>query len=66
MRISGIFALGGGYDYGYSGSRKKGHYPYGGYYGYGYRGDYSRYDGPYGTLRYEGERRAILCGSRFL
>ncbi len=71
MRISGIFALGGGCDYGCHDSRKgyyKDYYPYGGYYGDGYRGYYNGYNGPpyyYGKYYHSGPHPACLFGSRF-
>jgi hypothetical protein len=71
MRISGIFALGGGYDYGCYDSHNgdyKDYYHYGGYYGGGYTGHYSGYNGPpyyYGTLHYYREYPAHLCGSSY-
>ena len=62
MRISGIFALGGGYDYGCYASRN-------GYYKdyYLFRPGYPVNSSPYyyGTLHYYREYPARLCGSRF-
>ncbi|MGH3754986.1 MAG: hypothetical protein ACRDRP_20270 [Pseudonocardiaceae bacterium] len=68
MRISGIFALGGGCGYGCS--DYKDYYPYGGYYG-GYPGYYNGYDTGfkgYDTVysyQYGYVSPARLCGSRY-